>query len=185
MTMTNDPRSLDSLQLRQQLTVGSSPFGRLGGQLGVLLCLLGFGAIFLGWNGAAGKNVIMAQFPFLISGGIIGLAIVVIGAAMLVVQNAREDRARLEAVLERIAAAVEAGGGAGSAARGAAMGSPMGYVPGGVGGMVLAGGSSYHRLDCTLAEARDEAYVVGLEEAFAKQMEPCRVCRPPALGPRY
>ena len=74
--------------------------GKLGGQLGVLLCLIGFIGIFLGWNGAASKNVIMAQFPFLISGGLAGLAIVVIGAAMLIVQNAREDRARLEATLE-------------------------------------------------------------------------------------
>jgi hypothetical protein len=170
MTTPND-------QTTGQLTVGASAFGRLGGQLGVLLCLIGFGAIFLGWNGAAGKNTIMAQFPFLISGGLVGLAIVVIGAAMLVVQNAREDRARLEAVLGRIAAATEAAGGA--------AGARSGYAPmGGGGALVLAGGSSYHRLDCTLTEARDEAYVVGLEEALSRQMEPCRVCKPPALAPR-
>lgn len=169
MTTPND-------QTTRQLSLGASPFGRLGGQLGVLLCLVGFGAIFLGWNGAAGKNTIMAQFPFLISGGIVGLAIVVIGAALLIVQNAREDRARLEAVLERIAAATEAGSGAGQRA---------GLAPmGGGGALVLAGGSSYHRLDCTLTEARDEAHVVGLEEALSRQMEPCRVCKPPALAPR-
>jgi hypothetical protein len=170
MTTHND-------QTTSQLTVSASPLGRLGGQLGVLLCLLGFGAIFLGWNGAAGKNTIMAQFPFLISGGIVGLAIVVIGSALLIVQNAREDRARIEAVLERIAAATEAGGSSTAPRAGHAQ-------MGGVGAMVLAGGSSYHRLDCTLTEARDEAYVVGLEEAFSRQMEPCRVCRPPALSPR-
>ncbi len=170
MTTQND-------QTTQQLTVSSSPLGRLGGQLGVLLCLIGFGAIFLGWNGAAGKNTIMAQFPFLISGGIVGLAIVVIGSALLIVQNAREDRARLEAVLERIATATEAGR--------ASMSPRSGYAPTGVGGaLVLAGGTSYHRLDCTLTEARDEAHVVGIEEAFAGQMEPCRVCKPPALAPR-
>ena len=56
--------------------------GSLGGQLGVLLCLVGFIALFLGWNGAASTNVIMAQFPFLISGGLVGVAIVVIGGAM-------------------------------------------------------------------------------------------------------
>lgn len=172
--MTTNPQTNNQIP---QLTVGSSPFGRLGGQLGVLLCLLGFAAIFFGWNGAAGKNVIMAQFPFLISGGIVGLAIVVIGAALLIVQNAREDRAKLEAVLERIAAATEAGN--------ASTGPRSGYaaMPGG-GGMVLAGGSSYHRLDCTLTEAREEAHVIGLEEAFSRQMEPCRVCKPPALAPR-
>ena len=147
-------------------------FGRLGGQLGVLLCMIGFAAIFFGWNGAAAKNVIMAQFPYLISGGIVGLAIVVIGSAMLIVQNAREDRARIEAVLERLVSAVETGGVAGG--KGA---SPLTNDA-----MVLAGTTSYHRLDCNLLEARDEAHVIGLEEAFARQLEPCRVCRPPALA---
>lgn len=150
-------------------------FARLGGQLGVLLCLIGFAVIFFGWNGAASKNVSMAQFPYLISGGIAGLGVVIIGAALLIVQNAREDRARVEAVLERLVAAVEAGG--------AAAGARAGATPGGGGALVLAGSTSYHRLDCTLLEARDEAHVMGLEEAFARRLEPCRVCRPPALAP--
>ena len=150
-------------------------FGRLGGQLGILLCLLGFAGIFLGWNGAASSNVSMAQFPFLISGGVTGLAIVVVGAAMLVIQSAREDRARLEAVLERIAIATEAGGGV------ARRPSAAAAVPGG-GMLVLAGTTSYHRLDCSLAEARDEARVIPIEEAFQGRVEPCRVCRPPALA---
>jgi uncharacterized membrane protein len=104
--------------------------GRLGGQLGVLLCLIGFIAIFFGWNGAASRNVIMSQFPFLISGGIAGLAIVVIGASMLIVQNAREDRTRLEATLERLISAVEHNTGGG------------GSAPTGSAGLVLAGAAS-------------------------------------------
>ncbi len=155
-----------------QLVVNTSQFGRLGGQLGVLLCLVGFGVIFFGWNGAASKNVIMAQFPYLISGGIAGLAIVVIGASMIIVQSAREDRARIEAVLERLVIAVEHGAGSGTRAA---------TIPGN-GALVLAATTTYHRLDCALAEAREEAHVIGLEEAFAKGLEPCRVCRPPALA---
>ncbi len=153
--------------------MNSNNLGRLGGQLGVLICLLGFAAIFFGWNGAASKNVSMAQFPFLISGGVTGIALVVIGAAMLIIQNAREDRARLEAVLERMATALESSGAA--AGRGASS-------PAAGGAMVLAGSTSYHRLDCSLAEARDEAHVIGLEEAFSRQMDPCRVCRPPSVA---
>ncbi|MEJ7775373.1 MAG: hypothetical protein WKF72_11250 [Nocardioidaceae bacterium] len=156
--------------------------GRLGGQLGVLLCLIGFVAIFLGWNGAASKNVAMAQFPFLISGGVVGLAIVVIGAAMLIVQNAREDRARLEAILERLVAAAEQSGSPRSSAGGA-----MSGAMGGAGGaLVLAGSTSYHRLECNLPAAREEAHVIPIEDAFSRRMEPCRVCRPPALAqPAY
>lgn len=159
-----------------QLNVNTHQFGRLGGQLGMLLCLVGFGVIFFGWNGAASKNIVMAQFPYLISGGIAGLAIVVIGAAMIIVQSAREDRVRIEAALDRLTLAVEAGGG--SAPRGAAAVQQPGS-----GGYVLASPTTYHRLDCNLAEARDEAHAIGLEAAFARQLEPCRVCRPPALAP--
>ena len=150
--------------------------GKLGGQLGVLLCLIGFIALFLGWNGAASKNVIMAQFPFLISGGLAGLAIVVIGASMLIVQNAREDRARLEATLERLITAVEHNAG-GAAPRRASVSD---------GSMVLAGLASYHRLDCTLPAAREEAHLLPLDDAIARGIEPCRVCRPPAMAqPTY
>jgi hypothetical protein len=150
--------------------------GKLGGQLGVLLCLIGFVTLFLGWNGAASKNVIMAQFPFLISGGLAGLAIVVIGAAMLIVQNAREDRARLEATLERLITAVEHSSG-GAAPRRASVSD---------GSMVLAGLASYHRLDCSLPAAREEAHLLPLDDALARGLEPCRVCRPPAMAqPTY
>ena len=152
--------------------------GRLGGQLGVLLCLIGLIAIFFGWNGAAGSNVPMAQFPYLISGGIAGLAIVVMGGALLIVQNAREDRARLEAVLERLISASEHSGAAGGAVMG-------GGMAGGLGGLVLAGTSSYHRPECTLPAAREEAHLMPLEDALGRQLEACRVCRPPSVAPGY
>lgn len=148
--------------------------GKLGGQLGVLLCVIGFVALFLGWNGAASKNVIMAQFPFLISGGLAGLAIVVIGGSMLVVQNAREDRARLEAKLDRLITAVEHSSGGQATRRPASVAD---------GSMVLAGLTSYHRLDCSLPAAREEAHLLGLDDALARGIEPCRVCRPPAMSP--
>jgi hypothetical protein len=144
--------------------------GRLGGQLGILLCLLGFLVIFFGWNGAASQDYVPAQFPYLISGGAAGLGVVVIGAAMVIVQNQRADRARIEAVLERLAAAAER--------QGAGSGAPAG----GMGGYVVAGAASYHRLDCTLPEARTETHLVPLEDIPASRLEACRVCQPPQFG---
>lgn len=142
----------------------SMNLGRLGGQLGVLLCVVGFVAIFLGWNGAASSNVPMAQFPYLISGGIAGLSIVVLGAAMLVVQNAREDRARLEASLERLVDALETGAGRAGVHAG--------------GELVLAGTASYHRPDCRLPAERSDAHLIGRSDAMARGLEACRVCQP-------
>jgi hypothetical protein len=152
--------------------------GRLGGQLGIGLCLLGFLVIFFGWNGAASQDYLPAQLPYLISGGAAGLGIVVVGAALVVVQNHRADRARLEAVLERLAAANERQGAGTAGLNGhAAAGAPAG-----LGGHVVAGDSSYHRLDCTLHEAREAAHLVPLEDVVTSRLEPCRVCRPPQLG---
>jgi hypothetical protein len=144
--------------------------GRLGGQLGVLLCLLGLLVIFFGWNGAASSNFVPAQFPYLLSGGIAGLAIVVVGAAMLIVQNQRADRVRLEAALERLVAATERQA-AGSSVNGS-----------GLQGYVVAGDSSYHRIDCQLPEARTEAHLVPLEEIPSSGLVPCRICHPPQFG---
>lgn len=145
---------------------------RLGGQLGVLLGLLGFVVMFLGWNGAASQAFVHQQFPYLISGGVIGLALVVMGAAMIIVQNQRQDRAKLEAAIDRLVAATEHQNAGAAAAAGG-----FGFT-----GFVVAGESSYHRVDCHLPEARDEAELVRIEEVVNRGLSPCRVCSPPRLG---
>jgi hypothetical protein len=85
-------------------------WSRLGGQLGVGLCALGFLLVFLGWNGAASVDRIQSQFPYLISGGIAGLCFVVLGVGMIIVQNQRADRAALQATLRELKDALERGG---------------------------------------------------------------------------
>lgn len=151
--------------MQQQINLG-----KLGGQLGVLFCLIGFVIMFLGWNGAASAPSPWYQFPYLISGGFIGLGWMVVGGALLVVQNQRADRARLEAAIDRLAAAAEKQGLGGQVA-GA-----------GLSGYFVAGEASYHRMDCALAAERDEGELVGIEDALERGLEPCRVCAPPRLG---
>lgn len=85
-------------------------WSRLGGQLGVGLCALGFLLVFLGWNGAASVDRVPSQFPYLISGGVAGLCFVVLGVGMLVVQNQRADRAALQASLRELQEALERAG---------------------------------------------------------------------------
>jgi hypothetical protein len=50
---------------------------------GTLLLLIGFVAILLGWYGASQTVVQQAQLSYLISGGILGLALVITGALLL------------------------------------------------------------------------------------------------------
>ena len=85
-------------------------WSRLGGQLGVGLCAVGFLLVFLGWNGAASVDRIPSQFPYLLSGGVAGLCFVVLGVGMLVVQNQRADRAALQATLRELQEALERAG---------------------------------------------------------------------------
>ena len=85
-------------------------WSRLGGQLGVGLCALGFLLVFLGWSGAASVDRIQSQFPYLISGGIAGLCFVVLGVGMIIVQNQRADRAALQATLRELQDSLERAG---------------------------------------------------------------------------
>lgn len=73
--------------------------------VGVLLCVAGFIAMFLAWNGAAGKDFVQGQLPYVISGGLVGIALVGCGLTVINVQARRADQAellnRLEAMIEQ------------------------------------------------------------------------------------
>jgi len=145
-------------------------FGQFGAKLAVLFIGIGLLVIAVGWNGAASQLSTVSQFPYLISGGILGLALVVTGGALLVVQGAREDRARLEAKLDMLADALARSGGP-ALAPGAAM-------PANLSGLVAAGAASYHVPGCRLVDGREEISYLTPMEAQARALRPCRVCNP-------
>lgn len=155
-------------------------WAKLGGQLGLGLAALGLLAIGLGWNGAAGLDFVSGQIPYLLSGAALGLALVIIGVGLIVVQNSRKDRAILESQLgdlnnaiNRLANAVGAGAGSG-------LGTNGGGTPQVAPGMVVVGASSFHRPDCRLAQGK-YLNAMPLEAAQAEGLEPCRICNPTAL----
>jgi hypothetical protein len=161
---------------------------------GAILLPLGIAVIIIGWHGAAYGNVDQKQIPYLISGGILGLAIVIIGCffywahwlyriydqADLHHQEAMREqtemiRALLEAVQQR------PGGPAEAAA------SPAGEVPTEVGAALSNGsaptflatptGTNFHASGCPMiANRMANARLVTAKEAEA--MRPCRVCEP-------
>jgi len=139
----------------------------LGGKLGVAVIAIGFVAIFLGWNGAASFNFLPQQFPYLISGGLAGLALVVVGAALLVVDGARSDRAALQEAIAELRLAIEASGASAAAPVAAASG----------GEVVVLGASSFHRPDCRMVQGRDMP-LGSREEAVADGKTACRICTP-------
>lgn len=139
----------------------------LGGKLGLAFCIAGLAAIWAGWNGAASYNDIRKQFPYLISGGVAGLALVVIGVGLMVVQSQRADRVQLEAnltelrlILDRLTALPITDGSSESAAT-----------------LVVAGPTAFHRPSCRLVAGRDLRKMTP-EQAGVAGLEACRTCRP-------
>ncbi|HUF32634.1 MAG TPA: hypothetical protein VMN58_05425 [Acidimicrobiales bacterium] len=148
--------------------------GQLGGKLGIGVSVLGFIVIFLGWNGAASFNDLRQQFPYLVSGGIAGLGLVTIGAALLIVENSRKERVELTLALAELTRAVEAMGS--PTTNGAGADPPMLSV---APGQVVAGASSYHRPECRLAQGQADAEGIDPSEALEQGLAPCRICTPP------
>lgn len=77
--------------------------------VGATLMALGFVAIVLGWYGAAHSSYVFQEVPYLISGGLLGVALVAGGgflffAAWLVrlIEENRRDSARVAQTLDRV-----------------------------------------------------------------------------------
>ena len=148
--------------------------GQLGGKLGVAVCIIGFVVIFLGWNGAASFNDVRQQFPYLISGGMAGLAMVALGAALLVIEAARAERAELQSSIEELRRAIEGLGSVSS------NGTAATASTAGTSDLVIAGSASYHRTDCRLVAGREQPTLLSLEEAEEQGLAACRICAPSA-----
>ena len=151
-------------------------WANLAGKLGLAFCLAGFAAIFLGWNGAASYDRVPAQFPWLISGGVAGLALTFIGASLIVVENNRRDRAALKASLDEIRMLLEHSPGVPSSNGFAA--APTVASPALPADAVVAGSSSYHDPTCRLVADRPDLDVITRDEAQERDLTPCRICTP-------
>jgi hypothetical protein len=156
-----------------------------GGGFGLLVTAIGLLVIGLGWNGMAGGGGevngvpnLNAQLPWLVSGGILGLALVVFGAAMIVVHNARSDRARLEAKLDELVQTVSRGGAAIAAPYPAAPAAKATATTAAPSGLFIAGASAYHDPSCRLVQGRDDVTYITAGEAEVQELKACRVCKP-------
>ena len=51
-------------------------FGRFGGKAGLLFVALGMAVIGIAYNAVASQTSLLAQMPYLVSGGLIGVSLV-------------------------------------------------------------------------------------------------------------
>src|SRR5881398_1799460 len=157
-------------------------WAKLGGQLGLASIGLGLLLIGLAWNGAAGVDFVSGQIPYLLSGGALGISLVIVGTGLIVIEVSRKNRSILEAQLRELNNSVgrltAALGGIGSLNGGAPAGSSSSRNTGEE--MVVIGRSSFHRPDCRLIQGKElpEASVDG---ALEQGMSACRICNPADL----
>jgi hypothetical protein len=140
---------------------------------GGVLMPLGVGLVIIGWYGAAHTSRLFEEVPYLISGGLLGIVLATIGAALYfgywltrIVAGERQivdGLARLEAKLD--AAGLEGTAGAGAAP--------------GVSDRLVATptGTMFHRPECPVVADRpaSELRTVTLP---ASGMSPCKLCAP-------
>ena len=144
--------------------------------IGGTLVPLGAVLILLGWVGASRTPLVFEQLPYLISGGVLGLALVFTGGFVyfaywmtLLVRENRSTRQDLVAVLVRMEQLLEQS--AAPPARTAA-GKGAAYA-----GELVATktGSMLHRPDCVAVDGRENLRTVTPE---TKGLTPCRLCDP-------
>lgn len=73
---------------------------------GVLVAAVGFGLIGLAWSEIAGQSNVALQMPYLVSAGITGLALVMVGLLIVSVAAKRQDGAARARQNEMLADAV-------------------------------------------------------------------------------
>jgi hypothetical protein len=140
---------------------------------GAVLMPGGIFAIFLGWYGVAHTKYQYDQLPYVVSGGLIGLALVFIGGFLYfgawlsrMANEQRESTRRLADSMLALADIVARQGGAAAPTSAAAVDDEL----------VLAGsGSTLHRRDCPLIAHREDLRPAGGER---NGYHTCRVCRP-------
>jgi hypothetical protein len=145
---------------------------------GGVLALLGIIAIVLGWYGAANTGFGFEQTPYLISGGLLGVALVFLGGfvyfAYWITRLVRETRAqsdRAAQLLDQIAGTLNGGPVRRNGGRSA---KP---ISGGSVGTFVAtrNGALFHRPDCSAVQGRDRLRKV---TAQTRGLSPCRLCDP-------
>jgi hypothetical protein len=143
---------------------------RLGRMLGLAFIVIGFVAIAKAWDGAASRNFVQQQFPYILSGGFMGLALVVTGGLLLFLATLRAERQILTERFEEMARLLSRN-----------LSRLQVSTNGASGEQVIAGATAYHREGCRVLEGKGDLMTVTLEQAVAEGLVACRVCDPPSI----
>jgi hypothetical protein len=157
--------------------------------LGYLLVAVGLVLLLTSYLGVSREVLVAKQIPYLVSGGLFGLAFVTLGSRLLLIEDLRRDSGRLDK-LERAVAELHAA----LLSRPDAPQIPTGQYErtastATVNGrdsaerlLALAGGDSFHRQDCPIVEGKSTARPLTATAAQRKGLHACPMCQPLVAG---
>jgi len=143
--------------------------------------------IIVGYLGVSREALVAKQLPYLISGGILGVAFVGFGAMLIGTEDmkrAQERIDRLEVLIEDLhgvllsradAPAIASTNGHSVDARESARTASL---------LALPGGQSFHRADCSMIQGKSEAKAVTAAQVRKQGLKPCRLCEPDLASSR-
>jgi hypothetical protein len=143
--------------------------------VGWTLAGLGALSLFLGWYGVSGQSLTAKQLPYLVSGGLTGIGLVVIAAVFLATDDVRKQMGRLDEIERKVddlyALLVVDTETEPATEPAAATAKSTGFV-------ALPTGTSYHLPGCALVSGKANAKPVDARAIKARGLKPCRVCDP-------
>jgi len=150
---------------------------------GWVLAALGALALFLGWYGVSGEALTSKQLPYLVSGGLTGIALVVVASAFLATEDIRRQLSRVDDLQRKVddlySLFVDE---LATTPQPDATSLAIAASPDSDAVVALPAGSSYHRASCALAAGKAEAVAVDAKAIRARKLRACRVCDPPAVS---
>ncbi len=137
---------------------------------GGILMSVGILLIILGWVGASRTPLTFEQNDYLISGGLLGLALVIAGGfsyfaywQTVRIRESRHQANELNALLKHMQTLMRDGGGAASG-----IAATQRFV-------ATATGSMFHRPDCATVANREDLVDIDPDDTA---LRPCRICNP-------
>lgn len=135
------------------------------------LLVAGVTFVLLAWYGAAYTNILTEQIPYLISGGLLGLGLIIVAGFLAssasIERETQELRRELARALDGLRTAEARPGGPASEPAGA-----DGRV------FVVPGGKSYHVAGCPILEGKDGVRTLAAGEAAGSGYAICKLCGP-------
>lgn len=180
-TSTQDPSALDASPASEPTSQPAPRVAARGtqavlrsfiqayGSALVPLGLLAAGVVFvmLGWYGAAHTNILTEQIPYLISGGLLGLGLIIVAGIMAVGARSDRETSALRTEIAKLAATANANS--------APMG-PAAFATNGHHVFTVRGGRSYHEPGCPILEGKEGVRELQPAAAVGAGLAPCKLC---------